>query len=105
MTIRIAMWSGPRNISTAMMRCWENRPDCTVVDEPFYACYLAESGLQHPCREAILSALSSSRDTVVRSLTREFHSEAIFYQKQMTHHIPIGMNMDWCSGCHKAFRL
>ena len=43
-TIRIAMWSGPRNISTALMRSWENRPDCSVMDEPFYACYLKEGG-------------------------------------------------------------
>ena len=50
MTIRIAMWSGPRNISTAMMRSFENRPDCAVSDEPFYAAYLAETGLDHPMR-------------------------------------------------------
>ena len=57
-TRRIAMWSGPRNISTAMMRSWENRSDCSVVDEPFYACYLAETGLDHPCREDIIRTLS-----------------------------------------------
>ena len=51
MTIRIAMWSGPRNISTAMMRAWENREDCTVSDEPLYAAYLAATGLDHPGRE------------------------------------------------------
>ena len=48
MTVRIGMWSGPRNISTALMRSWENRPDCAVVDEPFYAVYLNETGLHHP---------------------------------------------------------
>ena len=47
---RIAMWSGPRTISTALMRAWENRPDTTVVDEPFYACYLATTGIEHPGR-------------------------------------------------------
>ena len=46
--LRIAMWSGPRNISTALMRAWENRPDCAVVDEPLYAAYLAAIGLDHP---------------------------------------------------------
>ena len=44
-SIRIAMWSGPRNISTAMMRSWENRPDTQVVDEPFYACFLTATGI------------------------------------------------------------
>ena len=49
--VRLAMWSGPRNISTAMMRSWENRPDTRVVDEPLYAYYLAETGLNHPAHE------------------------------------------------------
>ena len=49
--LRLAMWSGPRNISTAMMRAWENRGDCAVVDEPLYAHYLANTGLDHPGRE------------------------------------------------------
>ena len=46
--VRLAVWSGPRNISTALMRSWENRPDSRVVDEPLYAYYLAETGLNHP---------------------------------------------------------
>ena len=46
--IRIAMWSGPRNISTAMMRSFENREDTFVIDEPFYAFYLSHSGFNHP---------------------------------------------------------
>ena len=56
MTIRIAMWSGPRNISTAMMRAWENRADSAVSDEPFYAAYLAITGIQHPMNEAVLAS-------------------------------------------------
>ena len=68
MTIRIAMWSGPRNISTAMMRAWENRPDCAVIDEPFYACYLTESGAQHPCRDAVLASQPTRREQVVAGL-------------------------------------
>ena len=51
-TRHLAMWSGPRNISTAMMRAWENRGDCEVIDEPLYAHYLAHTGLDHPGREA-----------------------------------------------------
>ncbi len=50
MTLRLAVWSGPRNISTALMRAWENRADCTVIDEPLYAAYLAATGLDHPPR-------------------------------------------------------
>ena len=50
------MWSGPRNISTAMMRAWENRGDCTVSDEPLYAAYLAATGLDHPGRDEVIAA-------------------------------------------------
>ena len=54
--LRIAMWSGPRNISTAMMRAWENRADTTVIDEPFYAHYLLATGVQHPGRDEVIAA-------------------------------------------------
>ena len=56
MTLRIAMWSGPRNISTAMMRAWENRPDTVVVDEPLYAHFLVETGIEHPGRDEVIAA-------------------------------------------------
>ena len=65
---RIAMWSGPRNISTALMRAWENRPDTNVVDEPFYACYLASSGRRHPGRDEILAAQPTDWRDVVAQL-------------------------------------
>ena len=68
-TIRIAMWSGPRNISTAMMRAFENRPDTAVVDEPFYAAYLAATGIAHPMRDAVLEAYSSDWRDAVAAVT------------------------------------
>lgn len=105
MSLRIAMWSGPRNISTAMMRSWENRPDCSVVDEPFYACYLQETGLEHPCREQILAAQSNSRQLVVKQLTESDTGTALHYQKHMTHHMPRGMKMDWCAGLAHCFLI
>ena len=110
MTIRIAMWSGPRNISTALMRSWENRPDCSVIDEPFYACYLLETGLQHPCREAILAAQPTERAEVVRRLIQDEPAQdepatAIVYQKHMTHHIPRGADLGWCADLRHAFLI
>ena len=54
--VRLAVWSGPRNISTALMRSWENRPDCEVVDEPLYAFYLDRTQLDHPGRDEIIAA-------------------------------------------------
>jgi hypothetical protein len=67
-TIRIAMWSGPRNISTAMMRSFGNRPDTAVVDEPFYAAYLHETGLDHPLRDAVLTSQPTDREAVILAL-------------------------------------
>ena len=79
MTLRLAMWSGPRNISTAMMRAWENRADCAVIDEPFYACYLAESGANHPCREAVMQSQPIHRSEVISGLVSD-EPAPIYYQ-------------------------
>ena len=105
MTTRIAMWSGPRNISTAMMRSWENRPDCTVVDEPFYACYLNETGLPHPGREAILASQCTDRVEVIRQLTEQPVETPLLFQKHMTKHIPGDMDMRWCVGLRHVFLI
>ena len=67
-TIRIAMWSGPRNLSTAMMYSFAARGDCAVVDEPFYAAYLALSGLPHPMRAEILAAQPNDPAGVAEAL-------------------------------------
>ena len=104
MSIRIAMWSGPRNISTAMMRAWENRVDCSVVDEPFYACYLSESGANHPCREAVLASQSDRRGEVIEELKRPA-LVPLQYEKHMTHHMPAGCDLSWVGQCRNAFLI
>ena len=91
--VRLAVWSGPRNISTALMRSWENRPDCRVVDEPLYAYYLAETGLNHPAREQVIAAGETSWSTVVAELTAP--TDGIYYQKHMTHHLIPQLPRDW----------
>lgn len=105
MTIRIAMWSGPRNISTALMRSWENRNDCSVVDEPFYAAYLADTGLDHPCRKQILLTQSTDYGKVIEELTLNPVNTPLQYQKHMTHHIPKGMSMDWSAPFKHCFLI
>ena len=105
-TLRIAMWSGPRNISTAMMRAFENRPDTDVADEPFYAAYLAETGLDHPMRDAVLASQPTDWREVVAELTGPAPSGApVFYQKHMTHHMLPGMDTDWTSACRNLFLI
>ncbi len=68
--MRIAMWSGPRNLSTAMMYSFAARGDCAVSDEPFYAAYLAATGLQHPMGEAVIAAGQTDPDTVAAACAR-----------------------------------
>jgi Sulfotransferase domain len=91
--VRLAVWSGPRNISTALMRSWENRPDCRVVDEPLYAYYLAETGLDHPARDEVIAAGETSWQAVVAELTAP--TKGIYYQKHMTHHLIPQLPRDW----------
>jgi hypothetical protein len=88
-----------------MMRSWENRADCSVVDEPFYATYLADSGLAHPMRDEILLAQSTDYGKVVEELTTYPVATPLFYQKHMTHHIPRGMGMRWCAALSHCFLI
>lgn len=111
MTIRIAMWSGPRNLSTAMMRAFENRADCVVSDEPFYAAYLAETGLDHPMRAEVLQSQPTDWHEVATSLAGPPpHAAgkvdpAIWYQKHMTHHMVPAFGLDWLGGFRHAFLI
>ena len=103
MTIRIAMWSGPRNISTAMMRSFENRGDTQVVDEPFYAYYLAQTASPHPMFAEVLASQSQDFSTVVNQLTSAVGD--IEYQKHMTHHMLEGADMRWTSQLRNCFLI
>ena len=90
------MWSGPRNISTAMMRSWENRPDCVVVDEPLYAYYLHETGIDHPVREQVIASMPRDLDAAVDALLAPLpEGVAVFYQKHMTHHLLPETDRSW----------
>ena len=94
--LRIAMWSGPRNISTAMMRAWENRGDCVVSDEPLYAHYLAATGADHPGRDEVIAAGATDWRRVVADLLGPLpDGQPIWYQKHMTHHLLPGMDRGW----------
>jgi hypothetical protein len=81
------MWSGPRNLSTALMRSFENRADCSVVDEPLYAAYLHETGLGHPGRDEVIASQPTSPAAVVEALTSGPVATSLQYQKHMTHHV------------------
>ncbi len=86
---RIAMWSGPRTVSTALMRAWENRPDTVVADEPLYAFYLARTGLDHPGRDEVIASQPTDWRLVLAQLTGAPlpPGAVISYAKHMTHHL------------------
>jgi hypothetical protein len=107
------MWSGPRNISTAMMRSWGNRADTVVVDEPLYASYLKITGKDHPMAEEVIASGEMDWRKVVATLTDEKvtsgrpgqKSIRIFYQKHMTHHLLPEMDRNWLSRLTNCFLI
>jgi hypothetical protein len=103
---RIAMWSGPRNISTAMMRAFENRSDCEVWDEPLYGYYLSATGIQHPgAAEIIADQGTDWRDITNRCAGEIPAQKAIFYQKQMTLHLLPEIDRQWISSLNNCFLI
>ncbi len=105
-TLRIAMWSGPRNISTALMRAWENRGDCAVSDEPLYAHYLAHTGLDHPGRDEVIAVGETDWRTVARHLLGPAPDDLpIWYQKHMTHHLLPHIERGWIAGLRNVLLI
>ncbi len=104
--LRIAMWSGPRNISTALMRAWGNRPDTAVCDEPFYAHYLAATHHDHPGRDEIIAHGETDAGKVAAFLTGAVPGgRQIFYQKQMAHHLLPQTDRSWFPAVTHAFLI
>jgi hypothetical protein len=104
--LRIAMWSGPRNISTAMMRSWGSRPDTFVCDEPLYAHYLRTTGIQHPGAEEVIRRHETDWRKVAEWLTGPIpEGKRIFYQKHMTHHLLPEIERDWLADLKHAFLI
>lgn len=104
--VRIAMWSGPRNISTAMLRSFGNRPDCFVTDEPLYAYYLQASGAPHPMREEVIASQSTDWREVTDWLTGPVPGgNPVWYQKHMTHHLLDEVGREWLDRVTNCFLL
>ena len=100
------MWSGPRNISTALMRSWESRGDTTVWDEPLYAHYLKETGIDHPGRDEVIRCHEADWRAVVESILGPVpDGNLIFYQKHMAHHLLPHIDRDWLDLVRNAFLI
>ena len=103
---RIAMWSGPRNISTAMMRAWGNRPDTFVIDEPFYAYYLKATGKKHPGAHEVIASGETDWQKVIAQLTDPIpNARRIFFQKQMSHHLLPEVDREWLGAVTNCFLI
>jgi hypothetical protein len=105
--LRIGMWSGPRNISTAMLRAWEHRGDCVVSDEPLYAAYLAASGADHPMRDEVIAAGDTDARRVAHALSEGPvpGGRPVWYQKHMTHHLLPGCDTAWVHRLRNVFLI
>jgi len=104
--MRVAMWSGPRNLSTAMMYAFGQRADFAVWDEPFYAAYLAATGLDHPMRAEIIAAGEPDPARVAaRCLGPVPWGRPHLYMKHMTHHMVAGIPLDWARDCTNVFLI
>lgn len=106
MTIRIAMWSGPRNLSTAMMRSFGSRADTFVSDEPFYGCFLNTTGADHPMRDQTIAAMDCDWQSVIRTLRgAPPDGSPVWYQKHMWHHMAGPVGYDDFAGFTHAFLI
>lgn len=104
--LRIAMWSGPRNISTAMMRSFSSRSDCAVSDEPFYGCFLKHSDADHPMREEVIASMDCDWRSVATALVGPAPGgKPIWYQKHMPHHMVGPIAPDDLAGVTHAFLI
>jgi len=103
--MNIAMWSGPRNLSTALMYAFAQRADMSVRDEPFYAAYLAATGLAHPLRAAVLASQPTDPAEVSRACARPAADGRPAYLKLMTHHMLPGFDTGFMAACRNVFLI
>jgi len=101
MTVRINLWSSPRNVSTAMMYAWRQRADTTVVDEPLYAHYLRVSGRHHPGRDDVLASQDPDGEGVVRNVILGPHVTPVVLFKQMAKHL-VGLDRAFLGACRNV---
>ncbi len=98
--MKIAMWSGPRNLSTAMMYAFGNRADFAIWDEPFYAPYLAKTDADHPMAAQITTTYETDPAIVAqRCIDTIPRQKPHFYMKHMPHHMIDGFPLDWTRDC------
>jgi hypothetical protein len=101
--LNLAMWSGPRNLSTALMYSFANRPDFQAIDEPFYACYLTKTGLDHPMGDAVIASQPTDANQVIDGLLAQ--RDTHYYQKHMTQHMLPDIPRAWIENVTNVFLI
>jgi len=102
----LAMWSGPRTISTAMMRSWGGRTDTAVIDEPFYGYYLRQTGIRHPGAADIMAAQPCDWSHVIEAISGEIpNGKSLYYQKHITTHMLPEISLDWLQSMSHCFLI
>ena len=100
------MWSGPRNISTAMMYSFDNREDCYATDEPLYANFLMSTGVNHPGAREVIKHHETNLESVISKLTGPIpNGKTLWYQKHMCHHVSEGSDISWIRGLTNCFLI
>ena len=103
---RVAMWSGPRNISTAMMYSFDNRPDCFATDEPLYANFLLSTKTAHPDADEVIDHYETDLESIISHLTGPIpDGMPVWYQKHMCHHVRGDADLDWLDGLTNCFLI
>ena len=104
--MKIAAWSGPRNLSTAMMYSFGSRSDTIISDEPFYASYLKATNLEHPMRAKILESQSNNPHEIIESCNGPIPlSKGLWYQKHMCTHILDNISLTWAEKYTNIFLI
>ncbi len=104
--VKIAMWSGPRNISTALMRSFENRDDTFVTDEPLYGYYLKQTKIDHPMKNEIINSSDTNWKSISKFLTGDIpKNKSIWYQKHMAQHNIFISDMSWICELNNCFLI
>ncbi len=100
------MWSGPRNLSTALMYAFAARRDCSVVDEPFYAAYLSTTGVNHPMRTDVMASQPTDPGAIAAILAGPIPlGRPVFYQKHMAHHLLPAFPRDWMAAARHVLLI
>jgi Sulfotransferase domain len=102
MTVRINCWSGPRNVSTALMRSFSQRPDTKVFDEPLYGYYLLETGAPHPGRDELVEVLETDPAVVIDEVIVGPHEANVVFFKQMVHHLLDDLDLSFLDSCQNV---